>query len=157
LVRCGKLVAPMKKRTTIVPCFLGKRGSHFGGQPFQFTFCPNSSAGCIQNVVYGLAGSKPDIPKVWPVAPGTQLNQEEADALRAAGFVVMQGVPNDERVEAHVSSDRPPLDNINWAVKADKTPTIRNNIRVNPRKEKKENFANRDRGSTMIATVLLAR
>jgi hypothetical protein len=89
LARCGKLVALVKRRTVVVPYFLGKRGSHFGGQPFQFTFCPNSSAGCIQNVVYGLAGSKPNIPKVWPIAPSTQLNQEEADALRAAGFVVM--------------------------------------------------------------------
>jgi hypothetical protein len=66
-------------------------------------------------------------------------------------------VLDDERVEAQVPSDRPPVDNVNWVAKADKIPTIQNNIRVNPRKGKRENFANRDRGSTMIATVLLAR
>jgi hypothetical protein len=66
-------------------------------------------------------------------------------------------VPDNERVEAQVPSDRLFVDNVNWASKADKTPTIRNNIRVNPRKEKKENFANRDRACAMIAMVLLAR
>jgi hypothetical protein len=124
LARYGKLVAPVKRTISVVPCFLGNRDSYFGGQPFQFTFCPNSSAGRIQNVVYSLVGKKLDIPKVWPVAPGTYINEEEVDALQAAGFVVMHGVLDDERVEAQISLNRPPMDNVSWASKVDKIPTI---------------------------------
>jgi hypothetical protein len=96
LARCGKFVALVKRTIVVVHCFLGNRGSHFGGQPFQFTFYPNSSADCIQNVVYSLAENKPEKSKVWPVAPGIHINQEEADALRAVGFVVVQSVLDDE-------------------------------------------------------------
>ena len=84
----------------MVPSFLGNRGSYFGGQQFQFTFYPNSSSGYIQNVVYSLARNNPDIPKVWPVALGTHVNQEEAHTLRAVGFVVVYGLSDDEWVEA---------------------------------------------------------
>jgi hypothetical protein len=106
-------MAPVKRTTIVVPCFLGNRGSHFGGQPFQFTFCPNFFAGSIRNVVYDLFANKPDIPKVWPIAPGTHINQERADALWAARFVVVHGVSDNKRVEAQIPSDRPPVYNVN--------------------------------------------
>lgn len=64
-------------------------------------------------MVYGLVVKKLDIPKVWPVASGTHINEEEADALQAAGFVVMHGVLDNEQVEAQIPLNKPLVDNVN--------------------------------------------
>jgi hypothetical protein len=84
--------------------------------------------------------------------------QSKVDALTVAGFVVVHGVRESDRVNPKPPPSRlPPIDTVNWLIAECKTPTWHGERKCSRKKGTAKNINKRNKGQALLARVLDVR
>ena len=86
-IKCTSKIAKGKKGTP-APTYRGRKEEYGSKREVlaDFWFCPDDIARCVKGTKRRWVLDWPEVPEVWPVLSGTNLNREETLLLQHAGF-----------------------------------------------------------------------
>ena len=86
-IKCTSKIAKEKKGTS-APTYHGRKEEYGSKREVlaDFWFCPDDIARCVKGTKWRWVLDWPEVPEVWPVLSGTNLNREETLFLQHAGF-----------------------------------------------------------------------